>query len=116
MSADPTRTATLRRNFILKVRGRLHKIKMRVVELIVTQDAFGLNRFTDAERLARALSPRLTVNRFEALTDPQKAEEFQAWLAQELEQEITATKDQEKWWKEFVERGYKQGPVVPFRT
>jgi SPP1 gp7 family putative phage head morphogenesis protein len=115
MSADPTRTATLRRNFILKVRGRLHKIKMRVVELIVTQDAFGLNRFTDAERLARALSPRLTVNRFEALTDPQKAEEFQAWLAQELEQEITATKDQEKWWKEFVERGYKQGAGRAFQ-
>lgn len=39
---DPTRTATLRRQFITELRKRFTKLKLRVIDLVDKQDVFGL--------------------------------------------------------------------------
>lgn len=40
---DPTRTITLRRQFITRLRKQFARLKTKVIELVVKEDAFGLN-------------------------------------------------------------------------
>lgn len=44
LKGDPSRTGGIRRRFIADLRRRYRVLKRRIFELIVTEDAFGLNR------------------------------------------------------------------------
>lgn len=44
LKADPTRTATLRRRFVSDMRVRFRILKGLIIDLVITDDAFGLKR------------------------------------------------------------------------
>lgn len=109
LQADPTRTATLRRQFLLEVRRRHARVRRKVVDLVLGEDVFGLK--------ARSHNPYvgnvLTLNqRWRFLTDAQKVQQFQQWIQQQLQLEIIGVAAQEienAYWRKYVEEGYRKG-------
>lgn len=100
LRVDPTRTATIRRQFASEIKKRFARLVQRIRELIVTEDAFGL-RATRNER-------------FRFLSDSAKVEAFRVWIAQQIaEGVIPATKpldgDPEAYWDAYIQAGYRQG-------
>jgi len=95
--SDPTRTKTLRNKFTREIRKRINEFRKKLNTLLVDRDAFGLGTptsFTDTQI-------------FSFLSDPQKLEEFEKWLEENLEPTLIPGTD--KYWEAFIEEGYRKG-------
>lgn len=80
LRSDPTRTLTIRNNFVREARRRFRQVQRLITESVVTNDALGLveRPRTILQGLqAEALPPKA----FEFATNPQKAQQFMEWLA-----------------------------------
>jgi len=57
LKADPTRTATMRRVFLQKLRAKMSRIKMRIFDLLVKDDALGLKSREPGQGVFNAFCP-----------------------------------------------------------
>lgn len=94
LRVDPTKSATLRRRFIAHVRKKLKNVLLKMIDLIVTQDVFGLDRQSHFVRNED----------WSFKTDEGKAKEFEDWLKNEVETEFAGD-----WWKAYITDGYIKG-------
>lgn len=100
---DPTRTQTLRKQFMAAMKRRFKKVRKAVYDLIVKEDAFGLNRGDGT----------LKLNRWEFETDPEKLKQFQAWMKEQVNEGILELENgadpEEPWTNEYITNSYKKG-------
>lgn len=98
LKVDPTRTVTMRRLFIARVRRAFNNYKRHVVSLIAEQNYLGLT-----------LSPvgnAASVYTFGSSTTKLRA--FQWWMRAQLEHDIVGQSEREAW-QSYVEEGFKKG-------
>lgn len=96
LNRDPTRTTTLRLKFMRDLKRRHAALKKQIFELIVTEDAFGMD------------ASRPTGNtRFEFQTNPRKVRTFNRWLKAAIEAgQITLDET-----GTYIESAYKKGVI-----
>lgn len=101
---DPTRTITLRRNYMMDMRRRFRKIRDQVTLVLVEQDVLGL---IDDRPIILQL-PEKQVWRFR--TDAGKVEEFNKWFAGQVNENIlTVDVHGNPWTAKYVNSAYKRG-------
>ena len=102
---DPSRTSLLRMQLVREFTKRYSLLASRIRNLVDVGDAFGLRQtFNTAE------NELLTENtRWRFATDPQKVQEFQGWLKQELEMVVPANAADGAYWKEYTQQAYDKG-------
>jgi len=126
---DPSRTTTLRRRFVADMRRRFAKVSKLNTELIVQDDAFGLNTreptsfnelgnhlvtTSDHSKAVKNVVPR-QIWRFR--TDTQKIQEYRKWLQQQINANILTPVggiSGQPWTSEYVESAYRKGVVRAF--
>lgn len=94
---DPTRTVTLRRQFVKALKQRFARVRAEVYQLVAKEDAFGL-----APREPLQLNQRW---RFQ--TNAEKLKQFREWLRQKFQSEVVG--DNNDLWQKYVEQGFKRG-------
>jgi SPP1 gp7 family putative phage head morphogenesis protein len=99
LRVDPTRTQTLRRKFLARIRKQFGLLKGRLIKLVVDEDAFGI------KLRQQGISANV---RFAFRTDPEKITAFQDWLRTQFGQLLTG-KNEEDLWQAFTEDGYRRG-------
>jgi SPP1 gp7 family putative phage head morphogenesis protein len=128
LALDPTRTTMLRRRYMAEMNRRFRALRGAIWQTLVKEDALGLGKGKPL-MLQNAAAPGLVVNnKWAFLSDPEKADAFQNWFEQQVEQDIFApipgaapvtpadlaepapTIDPEAGWQaEFVESSYMKG-------
>jgi SPP1 gp7 family putative phage head morphogenesis protein len=109
---DPTRTATLRREFSARVRRLFARLKAQVVSLVSSEDAFGLR--TGGGSLASITAGPgtptlfLTNSRFRFQSNPEKVSAFRSWLGGVTAAGLTSD-EQRKLWAELAEQAFRKG-------
>lgn len=103
---DPTRTATLRREFVAAIKRRFRLVKGAIIKLIDDEDALGLKP---------DLFNQLTTNagqwKFEST--PQKVKSFQNWLKKQFADKLHGA-DDNKLWETYINAGFKKGAARAF--
>lgn len=102
LKRDPTRTTTLRRVFSQEAVRRYEQLRKDLIDLIVTEDAFGLRQ-----------SSIVTTNaRWSFMSTIEKLNQFAQWLKQRLDFRIlgnTVEQIESAWWYQYVMEGFKKG-------
>lgn len=118
LKADPTKTLTLRKNFVAEMKRRFRKLRKLVFDLIVTQDAFGLN---DYNPLGRNEDNPTINNRWRFDTDEAKVGKFKTWMRQAMDDEILGVRpgglplaSPDFWTSGYVESAYRKGAVSSY--
>lgn len=111
---DPSRTGTLRRKFEREFMRRFDKLKARINELIVTEDAFGLNQTDTVDFGGIDNSHRFDAqnDRFAFATDSEKLNSFSQWLSSEVSREIVGvafSATDEAFWTQYIWQAYQKG-------
>jgi len=109
---DPTRTLTIRNQFVLEMNRRFLWLKKRIIFAITTQDVFGLLPRTNPF-IQQDLVPR----QFQFLNDPEKVAAFIIWLEEQIRLgifELTTLNPQAviggDWWADaYISKGYERG-------
>lgn len=91
---DPTRTTTMRRAFTQTLRKKFALLRGRVRALVVDEDAFGLKKLTE--------------NRFQFHSSPDKLAAFQEWIRGQLRSTVTSGNDRQLW-QNYAQQGYSKG-------
>lgn len=86
---DPTRTVTLRRQFLVKLRKIFAKLKFQINELLVKENALGVN------------------TRWKFYPSPEKIQAFEAWLRAQFVNVADV-------WKAFINAGFQKGASRAF--
>jgi len=109
LKADPTRTTTLRRMFERELSRRYLKLKSKIIQLLVFEDAFGLRqRVTPFSPYIGNDGAALQINtRWSYHTDSQKVAEFEGWLKTQVDSDVLPSGD--AYWGKYVEEGYQKG-------
>lgn len=98
----------LRTSFARDVRRRFARVKTAVVQLVVTDDAFGLE-----PNAPFSVNAERQVWRF--LTNEQKLTQFRRWLTKLVDEEILTTDAQGRpWTGRYVESAYRKGVIRAF--
>ena len=106
LKTDPSRTLMIRKRFDADMKRRFKKISKAIYELIIKNDAFGLN--TNIEPFQ--INVEKQVWRFR--TDPKKVEAFRGWLTEQVNQDILSTNvSGEPWLATHIESSYKKGAL-----
>jgi SPP1 gp7 family putative phage head morphogenesis protein len=102
-SHDPSRTTLQRRAFVVEVVRRLRALKAAVVELVSTEDAFGL-------KPRQQFSPLKTNARYEFLTSSDKVDAFNGWLQSQIDANVLGVqRGEDAWTAKYIESSYKKG-------
>lgn len=108
LRADPTRTTSLRRRFVARVKQRFTWLTRQVWDFVVTKNALDL-----PEKPPRKAHNRLADNDFIFYSDPQKLEAFNDWFKRQVENGVfivpEGTPMDRPWVAEYVESAYKRG-------
>jgi len=100
---DPTRTITLRNEFVRESNRRFDDFARLIKSVILEKDVFGLK---DTMRVFQELPKRV----FEFRTDPQKVVEFERWLDTVIEEGLIGGKSAEQsWLQKYIQRAYLRG-------
>ena len=102
---DPTRTLSLRRQFVRESDKRLRQLKRAIRKLVVQDDAFDL---TSDQRLV------LQAKQFQFDSNPKKVEKFGAWLELQhkrglLDVTIGTSAGPELWANKYIRSAYQKG-------
>lgn len=90
---DPTKTATLRRQFESKLVRRFRVLDKQIQHLLVTEDAFAL-----------------TVNtRWRFLSQPDKVRNFKKWLQNQIAGGILEVSGETPWMEQFITTAWRKG-------
>jgi len=92
---DPSRTTSLRLAYERSLRRRLQAFKRAVVQLVLTDDAFGLGMSLNV------------AHAFAFATDAGKVTEFNSWMQRQIDDGILAVDDSKK----YIESSYRKGRV-----
>lgn len=92
---DPTRTGTIVKQFLRLLQSRINYVKKKVVELVGTQDAFGLKILQN--------------DVYSAVTSREKLEAFKAFLTKEFERTMFSEKRFTDSIDALIEQGFKKG-------
>lgn len=106
---DPTRTTMLRRAFMAETKSRFASFRKAVVQLVLTDDAFGLGT-----RSPFSVNQRLVTNagQYAFLTSDKKLDAFNEWMDAQLNAKVLSIgKGQTVWTAKYVESAYRQGIV-----
>jgi len=106
LRADPTRTTMTRKMFMRAVSIRFARVKKAMLNIVVTEDCFGLKKANEVRNEA-------TLNtRWRFSTDSQKVEQFAQWFANQADAEIlqgNIRNAQDAYYARYVKEGYKKG-------
>lgn len=112
---DPTRTGSMVRAFLAKVRRQFAELRRAVIDLVDGEDAFGLRPPTFPglpRRLVGNDGSALLVNgpvrRWAFQTTPQQLAQFEKWLDSQFASQINGA-GQAALWHKYVEDGYRKG-------
>ena len=106
---DPTKTTTIRRQFVADMVRRFKRISKAIQELVVEDDAFGLKEqgpFTVLQQVPKQAW------RFQNNT--QKIKSYRKWLKQQVDAEILVvdpTFRSKPWLATYIESSYRKGAV-----
>jgi SPP1 gp7 family putative phage head morphogenesis protein len=103
---DPTRTTMLRRRFSGEIRRLLARIKLKVLELVIKEDAFGIapRRVFPATELF--LNRTVRNQRWALRTIAQKVKEFGGWLKETVKDAISSLSGV---WDRYIKEGLIRG-------
>lgn len=114
LAYDPTRTTTLRREFMAEFQRRFNLLARQIYDLVVTEDAFGLKRSPTPEwaKEIPAGEALYQNERWKFQTSFQKTGAFGNWLKAKyaetiLQENMQAVED--KYWKAYLMDGFKKG-------
>lgn len=93
---DPTRTGVLRRKFLAEIKRRFARLRGRIVNLVLVEDAFGL----------KPRNPFTVNTRWQFQTSPDKLKQFQQWLRGQFKD--LKLSDAELW-KQYAQQGFQRG-------
>lgn len=100
LKMDPTRTMTIRRQWTNDFKKRFNQLKKDIVDLVVTQDVFGLNQ----------QNPYTVNASFQFHSLPEQIKAFQGWLKQRVSILLLAGSDTaSSWWKKYIVDGFRKG-------
>jgi len=110
---DPTRTTTLRNNFVRGMNLRFGNLKNLIYNNIVVNDVFGLKKRKQLKFLVDELPSRA----FEYKTNPEKVEEFMDWLGEMNDTHILEVTQREgrrivahsRWMNTYIGSAYRRG-------
>jgi hypothetical protein len=97
LNVDPTRTGMLRASFSREIRRRFAKLRLRITDLIVTQDVLGLVK---SSPVRNALWSNRTI--------VEKVRAFQLWLRSQL-REIILGVSEDNLWDKYITEGFRKG-------
>lgn len=115
---DPTRTKTLREKFRREFSRRFEKLKRRINDLVITEDAFGIApALKSTSRIAfdtNNFAGDITQNsRWRFRTDSEKLQLFGAWLTQQISEEVIQGTEiaaiEDAYWYSYIWEGYQKG-------
>jgi len=119
MKLDPTRTTTLRKNFIVEMERRINNIKKLITYSIVDNDCFGLSRPQQTNFQFNAKMTPAGQGQFAFPRDKAKIEGFMRWLREQQQRENgpleviirpgTITGIESPWTDTFILPAYSQG-------
>jgi SPP1 gp7 family putative phage head morphogenesis protein len=111
---DPTRTTTLRNNFVRRLSGKYRRLSAVIRKAIIDQDCFGLR--PDSVTALQQLNPPPR-NAFAFNRNRDKVEAFMQWLRQQIDKEILEVQViqqvggavDEPWTNLYIKDSYKRG-------
>jgi len=110
LRSDPTRTVMIRKAFIAEINRRFRKLRLAVLDFILTQDALALD-----DKTTRLFETLATRREFEFRTDAGKLEAFNAWFKQQVEADVFSVPAgvdlNAPWTAKYVESAYKRGLI-----
>lgn len=107
LKVDPTRTVTMRRLFIARVRRAFNNFKRHVVSLIAEQNYLALVLPEGSTKYQYfPVGNAASVYTFGSSTTKLRA--FQWWMRAQLEHDIVGQSEREAW-QSYVEEGFKKG-------
>lgn len=102
---DPSRTGTLRKQFVADVTRRFKALRKAIIQLVLEEDAFGLIE-------AEPLSFNAERQRWRFQSDPQKLKSFKAWLQDQIDKGILSAADsKDAFTAKYIDSAYKKGLV-----
>jgi hypothetical protein len=104
--ADPTRTTTLRRQFIVEMRRKFNALKQEIIKIILEEDAFGL--IEQEHRISKVFNTR-----WKFLTDSNKLKAFRDWLLSQVKAKILSVDENtgQPWLAKYISSAYKRGVI-----
>lgn len=116
---DPTKTLTLRNQFVSKVNKKFRILKQIIVKAIIEYDILALNKLQTLELTPEEAIAKITARQYEFLRSPQKVERFMEWLKTLEGQGIlemylrpgTLRGIEEAWTDVFIQTAYQKGIV-----
>ena len=106
---DPTRTTLLRRQFIADMVRRFKKISKALTELIVDDDAFGLNT-----KINLVAFQQVEIQAWRFQTNTQKVASYRKWLKLQIDAEILTPiggLSGKPWTAPYIESAYQKGAI-----
>ena len=129
---DPTRTITLQKKLLRVMLRRLRILKWDIVDLVVTEDAFGLKKGFPNELVSSFAKSfdnggvtNLKYREFSLNTrwafreNAEKVEEFRKWLAAQLQFRLmgaTAEQIERAFWHQYIQEGFLKGAGRAFES
>ena len=117
---DPSRTKTERQRFMREMRKRFAVLERALVTLLVTEDAFGLEKPKTFKMGGELFSVRPIGNaarqRYRFLTAPEKLRQFQQWLQQQIDAGLLEVQGprNKPWTAQYVESAWRKGMMRAF--
>lgn len=114
---DPTRTTVLRRNFMADMTRRFKKISKAIEELVVNDDAFGLEESTQLILSQQTTNQQVERQVWRFQTDAQKVKSYRRWLKRQINAEILTVEPGfggRPWTAPYIESAYRKGALRAF--
>jgi len=109
LKADPTRTTTLRNRYVADMRRRFKSIAKALTELIVKDDAFGLDPSTPF-----TINQQVERQAWRFQTDSQKVKSYRVWLQGQVDAKILTQiggVEGKPWTAQYLEQSYTKGVI-----
>ena len=100
---DPTRTLSLRNQFVSEMRKRFRKIRGEINHFLVEDDELGLGR--------DSLAPVVNTRQYAFRTDAEKIRAYQEWLRAQADANVLSIRGtgEAEWSREYIESAYRTG-------
>lgn len=109
LRVDPTRTLTIRRQFIAEVNRRFRQLRGHIREFLVEKDALGLKERGSFVSMQINVNPR----QYEFLTDAGKVNAFRDWLSEQIQADILSVPPgadpSRPWMSKYIDSSYRRG-------
>ena len=108
LKRDPTRTTTIRKQFMADMKRRFKRLSKAIQELVVTDDAFGL------KEQGPLIIQQVVKQAWRFQNNTQKIKSYRKWLKQQVDADILVvdpTFRAKPWLATYIESSYRKGTV-----